>query len=69
MLSEHDRYCGIYGLGMDALVTECSRNTNVIMAWVCVRAKVLENPRQNMHSGPTPFGTFFSASQAPGDNV
>ena len=30
MLSKHERY---YGVGMDALVTECSRNTNVIMAW------------------------------------
>ena len=30
MLSEHERY---YGLGMDALVTVCSRNTNVIMVW------------------------------------
>ena len=31
MLLEHERYCG---LGMDALVTVCSRNTNVIMVWV-----------------------------------
>ena len=30
MLSEHERY---YGLGMDALVTVCSRNTNVVMVW------------------------------------
>ena len=30
MLSEHERY---YGLGMDALVIVCSRNTNEIMAW------------------------------------
>ena len=30
MLSKHERY---YGLGMDALVTVCSRNTNVIMVW------------------------------------
>ena len=30
MLSEHERY---YGLGMDALVIVCSRNTNVIMVW------------------------------------
>ena len=30
MLSKHDRY---YGLGMDALVTVCSRNTNAIMVW------------------------------------
>ena len=28
MLSEHESY---YGLGMDALVSVCSRNTNVIM--------------------------------------
>ena len=27
---EHERY---YGLGMDALVTVCSGNTNVIMVW------------------------------------
>ena len=40
MLSEHERYCGMlaehersYGLGMDALVIVCSRNTNVIMVW------------------------------------
>ena len=49
-LSKRERY---YGLGMDALVTVCSRNTNVFMAWVCGRAKALENPRQNMHRGPT----------------
>ena len=30
MLWEHQRY---YGLGMDALVTVCSGNTNVIMVW------------------------------------
>ena len=30
MLSEHERH---YGLGMDALVSVCSRNTNVIMVW------------------------------------
>ena len=30
MLSKHERY---YGLGMDALVIVCSRNTNVIMVW------------------------------------
>ena len=30
MLSEHERY---HGLGMDALATVCSRNTNVIMVW------------------------------------
>ena len=30
MLSEHERY---YGLGMDALVSVCSRNTNAIMVW------------------------------------
>ena len=30
MLSENERYCG---LGMDALVIVCSRNTNVIMVW------------------------------------
>ena len=28
MLAKHERY---HGLGMDALVTVCSRNTNVIM--------------------------------------
>ena len=28
LLEEHERY---YGLGMDAFVIECSRNTNVIM--------------------------------------
>ena len=33
MLSEHERY---YGFGMDALVSVCSRNTNVILvlAWM-----------------------------------
>ena len=33
MLSKHKRY---YGLGMDALVAVCSRNTNVItvLAWM-----------------------------------
>ena len=30
MLSKHER---CYGLGMDAPVTVCSRNTNVIMVW------------------------------------
>ena len=30
MLWEHERY---YGLGMDALVNVCSRNTKVIMVW------------------------------------
>ena len=30
VLWEHERY---YGLGMDALVSVCSRNTNVIMVW------------------------------------
>ena len=30
MLLEHEGY---YGLGMDAPVTVCSRNTNVIMVW------------------------------------
>ena len=30
MLLEHERY---YGLGMDASVTVCSWNTNVIMVW------------------------------------
>ena len=30
MLSTHERYSG---LGMDALVTVCSRNTNVITVW------------------------------------
>ena len=30
MLWEHERY---YGLGMDALVTVCSGNTNVILVW------------------------------------
>ena len=29
-LSKHERYCGV---GMDAPVTVCSRNTNVIMVW------------------------------------
>ena len=30
VLAEHEQK---YGLGMDALVTACSRNTNGIMAW------------------------------------
>ena len=30
MLSKHERY---YGLGMDAPVIVCSRNTNVVMVW------------------------------------
>ena len=30
MLLEHERY---YGLGMDALVTICSWNTNIMMVW------------------------------------
>ena len=30
MLSKHEHY---YGFCMDALVTVCSRNTNVIMVW------------------------------------
>ena len=33
MLQEHERH---YGLGMDALVTVCSRNTNVIIVWACM---------------------------------
>ena len=36
MLSKHERY---YGLGMDALVTVCSRNRNVIMVWACMLSK------------------------------
>ena len=31
MLSKHEHH---YGLGMDALVTVCSRNANVIIVWV-----------------------------------
>ena len=40
MLSEHERY---YGLGMDALVRVCSRNTNAIMvrAWMLWSAYAL----------------------------
>ena len=38
MLSENERYCG---LGMDALVIVCSRNTNVIMAWAWMRDSML----------------------------
>ena len=30
MLLEHERY---YGLGMDARVSVCATNTNVIMVW------------------------------------
>ena len=30
MLAKHERY---YGLDMDALVSGCSRNKNVIMVW------------------------------------
>ena len=33
MLSEHERY---RGLGMNALVIVCSRNTNVLMVWACM---------------------------------
>ena len=33
MLLEHERY---HGLGMDALVIVCSRNTNVIMVWAWI---------------------------------
>ena len=49
MLLEHERY---YGLGMDATVTICSWNTNVISVW----AWVLWSPRA--------FGTrtFFVVS-------
>ena len=35
---ENERYCG---LGMDALVIVCSRNTNVIMVWACMDALVI----------------------------
>ena len=35
MLFQHDRN---YGLGVDALVTVCSRNTNGIMVWACFAA-------------------------------
>ena len=42
MLSNQQRYCG---LGMDALVTVCSRTTNVIMVW----AWVLWLPYVNMY--------------------
>ena len=35
MLFQHDRN---YGLGVDALVTLCSRNTNGIMVWACFAA-------------------------------
>ena len=63
MLSKHERY---YGLGMDALVIVCSWSTSgtmesaARMRWTADlaahtggRAKVLENPRQNMHRRPT----------------
>ena len=41
MLSKHDRY---HGLGMDALVTVCSRNTNAILvsAWMHWQPLTLE---------------------------
>ena len=60
MLSKHERY---HSLGMDALVTVGYRNANVIMVWVCGRAKVLENPRQNMHRGPTTIVMGWSTLQ------
>ena len=33
LLLEHERY---YGFGMDALVIDCSWNTNVIMLWAWI---------------------------------
>ena len=36
MLLEHERY---YGLGMDALVTMCSWNTNVVLVWAWMRGE------------------------------
>ena len=33
IFEEHERY---YGLGIDSLVTVCSRNTNVIMVWAWI---------------------------------
>ena len=61
MILEHER---IHGLGMHALLTVCSwivsgmvsawtRWTAELAVYTGGRAKVLENPRQNMHRGPT----------------
>ena len=36
MLLEHERY---HALGMDAVATVCSRNTNVIMLWACTQCQ------------------------------
>ena len=38
MLSEHEHY---FGLGMDALVIVCSRNTSVTMVWAWMRDSML----------------------------
>ena len=38
MLAEHERS---YGLGMDALVIVCSRNTIIIMVWAWMRDSML----------------------------
>ena len=44
MLWEHERY---YGFGMDALITVCFRNTNVIMvlAWMLWNRMLQEHER------------------------
>ena len=38
MLSEHEHY---YGLGVDALVIVCSRNTSVTRVWAWMRDSML----------------------------
>ena len=43
MLSEHDHY---YGLGVDALVIVCSRNTSVTRVWAWMRDSMLSEHKR-----------------------
>ena len=48
MLQEHERS---YGLGMDALVIVCSRNTNVLMVWAWMRDSMLSEHERDYGLG------------------
>ena len=73
MLLKHERY---YGVGMDALVTACSRNTNVIVvcAWMHWqeyglgaqrRGKKLGKNTPNTKSKPKSPGASCACDQLP----
>ena len=58
MLSEHERNCD---LGMDALVTVCSKNTNGIMIWHgCSGNRMLLEHEWSYDLGMDALGTVCS---------